>query len=385
MKTVGVVTVARSDYGAYRPVLRRITASRRLRLSLYVTGMHLSRRFGLTVREIKRDGFRIAARIPMLEDSDSPEAVARSVGRGIAGFARLFARARPDILMLLGDRFEMLAAAAAALPFTLPIAHIHGGETTQGAIDEAIRHAITKMSHLHFVATAAYRRRVIQLGEEPWRVTLCGAPGLDNVGQIKLLDRAATERAIGMNLSPAPLLVTFHPVTLEYLETARHVSELLAALERIRLPVVFTYPNADTAGRKIITAIKRYVRAHRNSRAVASLGTQGYFSLMRRAAAMVGNSSSGIIEAASFGLPVVDIGSRQCGRVRGRNVVHSDCERTAIAAAVKKVTSPAFRSTVRGLKNPYGNGHAADKIVKVLERSKIDRRLLMKRFYDAGT
>jgi UDP-hydrolysing UDP-N-acetyl-D-glucosamine 2-epimerase len=385
VKTVGVVTVARSDYGIYRPVLRRIAASRQLRLSLYAAGMHLSKRFGLTVQEIEADGFRIAERVPMSEDSDSPAAIARSMSRGIEGFARLFARSRPDILMLLGDRFEMLTAAAAALPFTLPIAHIHGGETTFGAIDEAIRHSLTKMSHLHFVSTAAYRRRVIQLGEEPWRVTLCGAPGLDNVRRIRLLDRAGVERAIGMSLSPSPLLVTFHPVTLEYLDTEKHVSELMAALERIRLPVVFTYPNADTAGRKIVTAIRGYTRTHRDSRAIASLGTQAYFSLMKHAAAMVGNSSSGIIEAASFGLPVVDIGSRQGGRVHGRNVIHSDCERAAIAMAARKAIAPAFRRSLRGLPNPYGDGRAAGRIVRVLERSKLDRRLLMKRFYDADS
>lgn len=382
MRTIAVVTVARSDFGIYRQVLRRIQQAPELDLQLIAAGMHLSPEFGTTVDEITRAGFAVAERVEMLLSSDTPEGVAKSMGVGMMGFAQVYARARPDLLVVLGDRFEMLAAAAAALPFTIPIAHIHGGEATEGLIDEPIRHAITKMAHLHFVSMERYRRRVIQMGEAPWRVTVSGAPALDNLVDGDLLSGDDLKQAHGINVQTPPLLVTYHPVTLEYEDTGRQVDNLLAALEMVDVPVVFTYPNADTSGRLIIEKTKAYVARHPDAQVAVSLGTKGYFSLMRHAAAMVGNSSSGIIEAASFGLPVVNVGNRQRGRTHGPNVMDVGYDATAIAGAIRRVTKPKFRKSIAGMENPYGDGRAAERIVDVLKSAELGHELLLKHFHE---
>lgn len=382
MRTIGVVTVARSDYGIYRPILRRIHADPDLRLQLYVSGTHLSPEFGTTVVDIERDGYPIAARVEMLLSSDSPEGMAKSAGLGTVGFAQAFTHARPDLLVVLGDRLEMLAAAIAALPFGIPMAHIHGGESTEGAIDDAIRPCLTKLSHLHFVSTDAYRRRVIQLGEEPWRVSVSGAPGLDNLSDIAPLSQEQLASVVGLPMEPAPLLVTFHPVTREPEHTATHIHELLTALERVNRAAVFTYPNSDTHGRLIIAAINEYARSHANVRVLPNLGTETYFSLMSHAAAMVGNSSSGIVEAASVGLPVVNVGRRQRGRIRGRNVIDVACAAPDIEGAVRRAIDPQFRRSLDGLVNPYGDGGAAPRIVEVLKSVALGAELLVKKFHD---
>lgn len=380
MKHICAVTVARSDFGYLLPVMRRIEADPELRLSVVVTGSHLAPQFGSTVQVVEAAGLPIADRVDMRISGDSPAAIAQSIGTGVAGLAQAFDRLDPDILLLLGDRYETLAAATAMLPFGKAIAHIAGGETTEGAIDEAIRHAITKMSHLHFVATERYRQRVVQMGEEPWRVTVSGAPSLDNIREIRLLSREELERAIGMPLTPAPLLVTFHPVTLERDRVDDQIDALLAALDATARPVVFTYPGADTNAQRIIAAIERYVASHANARLVVSLGTAGYFSLMREAAAMVGNSSSGIIEAASFELPVVNIGNRQRGRDRGANVIDCECESGAIAGAIERAV--AMRPSLAGMKNLYGDGEAAPRIAAVLRRVELGPALIVKKFHD---
>lgn len=382
MRTIGVVTVARSDYGIYLPLLRELRDAHDIELQLVVSGMHLSPEFGATYQVLERDGFSINHRVEMLLSSDTPEGIGKSVGLGIIGFSQLFVQFKPDILLVLGDRFEMLAAAVAAMAHSIPMAHIHGGEATEGLIDEPIRHSITKMSHIHFVSTEVYRQRVIQMGEEPWRVTTCGAPSLDNLRSLKILDRIELDKIVGMQLDPPPLLVTYHPVTLEYQDTSYHIKELMAALDATDLPIVFTFPNADTAGRSIIAAIEQFVATHDRATAVANLGTNAYFSLMRMAAAMVGNSSSGIIEAASFNLPVVDIGNRQRGRVRGKNVIHADYDRHSIQEAIKVAVSSNFRLELLDLQNPYGDGQASDRILNVLRSVSVDRNLLLKRFYD---
>jgi UDP-N-acetylglucosamine 2-epimerase (non-hydrolysing)/GDP/UDP-N,N'-diacetylbacillosamine 2-epimerase (hydrolysing) len=382
MRTIGVVTTSRADYGIYRPILRRIQDQPELRLHLMATGMHLCPEFGETVNEITADGFEICERVQMLMASDSPEGISQSIGLGILGFAQVFARFHPDILLVLGDRFEMFAATAAALPFNIPIAHVHGGEVTEGAIDDAIRHSITKMSHLHFVAAEAYRDRVVQMGEAPGRVTVSGAPSLDNIKQLDILSRDEMASRVGMDLSAEPLLITFHPTTREYLATSDQVSQLLGALHHIGLPAVFTYPNADTYGRTILEAFKEYVSTHPNARLVQNLGTQAYFSMMRYAKAMVGNSSSGIIEAASFGLPVINIGSRQRGRMHGRNVIDVDCTAQSIIEVLQMVLDPVRSADFRESKNPYGNGNAAERIVEVLRSVPLTPALLCKSFYD---
>ena len=382
MRTIGAVTVARSDYGVYLPVLRRIEAEPELRLYLLVSGMHLSPEFGLTVKTVEADGFEIGDRIEMLLASDTPHGIAKSMGLGVIGFAQSYARRRPDILLVLGDRFDMFAAALAALPFKIPVAHIHGGEVTEGAIDDALRHSMTKLSHLHFVATPEYAQRVAQLGEESWRITISGAPSLDNLHGMTLLTREELEARFALRLQTPPLLVTFHPVTLEYEQAEWQTRELLAALEESGLPVVFTLPNADTNGRVIIQLIEEYVGAHPSAQIVANLGTQGYFSLMAYAAAMVGNSSSGIAEALSFKLPVVNIGSRQKGRVRAENVIDVGYERSEIVTGVRQAISSGFRARLSHLANPYGEGHAADAIVRRLVEVQLDERLIVKRFVD---
>jgi UDP-hydrolysing UDP-N-acetyl-D-glucosamine 2-epimerase len=384
MRTIGLVTSSRADYGIYLPVLRALQADPDFKLEVYVTGMHLAPEFGYTVAAIEADGFPIAERVEMLLAADSPGGISKSMGLGVMGFAEVFSRRRPDILLVLGDRFEMIAAPLAALPFKIPVAHLHGGELTQGAMDDALRHSISKLSHYHFVSTEAYARRVIQLGEEPWRVLVCGAPSLDNLKTTPLLDPAALRARFGLDLPAAFLLVTFHPVTLEYEQSDWHIRELLAALSAQDLPPLFTLPNADTGGRRIIAAIRDYVGSHPAALMADNLGTQGYFSLMARAAAMVGNSSSGILEAASFRLPVVNIGTRQEGRLRAANVIDTGYEREAILGAIQQATSPAFRAGLAALENPYGDGRAAERILQALKTLPLGDELLKKRFYDLG-
>lgn len=385
MRNVTAVTVARSDYGILLPVLRALKADPEIDLRLMVAGMHLAPEFGSTWRAIEADGFTIDDRVEMLVASDSPEGIALSMGIGAMGFARVYSRRRPDILLAIGDRAEMHAAVIAALPFTIPVAHIHGGEVSIGAIDDALRHSMTKLSHLHFVATERCAGRVKQMGEEPWRVTVSGAPGLDNLRDVSILTPAELEARFLLKLSPPPLLVTFHPVTLEYDRTDWYAGELLAALTEIKMPVIFTLPNADTNGRLVAKMIDDYVATRPDAYLVENLGTQAYFSVMAVAAAMVGNSSSGLIEAPSFRLPVVNIGNRQQGRCRAANVIDVGYERAEIARGIRRATAPAFRAGLRHLINPFGDGTAAATIVRRLKGVALDDKLIRKRFVEYQT
>lgn len=382
MKTIGVVTVARSDYGLYRPLLQRIQRRRDLTLALYVGGAHLSPEFGHTIKDIEGDGFSIVERVEMTLSSDTPEGISKSMGLGIIGFAQAFARSRPDLLVVLGDRFDMHAAALAALPFNIPVAHIHGGELTEGVIDDALRHSMTKLSHLHFVSTEEHGRRVKQMGEEPWRIVVSGAPGLDNLARVRPRRRVALEKFLKLDFRVRPLLVTFHPVTLFYKKASSQVLELLTALSRCQRPIVFTSPSADTAGQEVLKALRGFVEKCPRARLIPHLGTAAYFGMMANAAAMVGNSSSGILEAASFGLPVVNVGSRQAGRFQPANVIQVDCDRHSIAQGIRTALSSSFRKTLRGLVNPYGDGHAAGRILDVLSSVPLNERLLRKKFTD---
>ena len=383
LRTIGVVTAGRADSAICLPLLRKIQADADLKLHLIVSGMHLSPEFGLTVDSIVAEGFDIGDRVEMLLSSDTPEGIAKSMGLGTIGFSQVYARVRPDILVVLADRFEMHAAALAALPFRIPVAHIEGGDITEGAIDDALRHCITKLSHLHFVSTADYARRVVQLGEEPWRVTVSGAPSLDNLKSLRLLARSELEKKYNVSLQRPPLLVTFHPVTLEYEHTRHQISELIDALKKIDLPIIFTMPNADTSGRVISQVIKDYVRDHPTAGFIDNLGTCDYLSMMACVGAMVGNSSSGIIEAPSFGLPVVNIGTRQRGRMRAANVIDVGYGRDEIIAGITRALQPAFRHALRNLVNPYGSGDAARTIVARLKTIALaDGRILSKRFHD---
>ena len=364
------------------PILRKIQEDPELRLQLIAGGMHLSPEFGSTVNTIEEDGFEIIERVEMSLLSDTPEAIAKSIGLGVMGFAEVIARLTPDIMLVLGDRFEMYSAVLAALPFNLPVAHIHGGEITQGAIDDALRHSITKLSHLHFVSTTEYRNRVIQLGEDPLKVIVSGAPSLDNVNLKKLMDRQALESQFDLDLSESPLIVTYHPVTLEFEDTLWHVEEMLAALDECSLPTIFTIPNADTGGRIIRQSIEKYVRGRTRARIVGNLGTNAYFSLMTHAVGMVGNSSSGIIEAPSFGLPVVNIGSRQSGRVKGGNVVDVGYSKAEVLGGIKKAAAAEFRAAAMASTNPYHCGKAAKIITDNLKSVTLGRELIQKKFVD---
>lgn len=385
MRQIGVVTTSRADYGLLLPVLKRIRASRQLELLLFVSGTHLAARHGMTVRDIEADGFAITARVPLPLRSDTPEAAAKAMGRATSSFAGVYRRFRPDILLVLGDRFEMHAAAAAAVPFGIPLAHIHGGEITLGAMDEQFRHSLTKLSHLHFAATKEYADRIIGMGEEPWRVSVSGAPGLDNLRTMRLLSRRQLELRHGIDLSMPAILVTFHPVTLEQDNTEIHIDRLLEALGRLRgCHFVFTAPNADPGASIIRKRILRFVGSSERAFFVENFGTQGYLSMMARAAAMAGNSSSGILEAASLRLPVVNIGTRQEGRTRGKNVIDTGYGARQIGAAIGKALSEGFRASLRGLKNPYGDGFGADRIVTVLAGIDL-ARLMPKRFHDHST
>jgi UDP-hydrolysing UDP-N-acetyl-D-glucosamine 2-epimerase len=377
-----VVTSARSDYGIHHPVLKRIQAEPELQLHLIATGMHLSPEFGMTVDAIESDGFEVADRVEMLLSSDSPAGIAKSMGLGTIGFAQSYARFQPDMLLVVGDRFEAHAAVTASLPFKIPVAHIHGGESTEGLIDEPIRHSITKMSHLHFPSTEAYGRRIVRMGEEPWRVLVTGAPSLDSINLSDLMSRSELEAKFGWDLSQPTLLVTSHPVTLEYENTREYTESLLAALDESGLNVIFTYPNSDTHGRVIAELINDYVASHERARLTISMGSQAYFSLMNQVQAMVGNSSSGIIEAASFNLPVVNIGNRQHGRFHGPNVVDVGSSKQEVLKGVQQAISEEFRSSLGDLVNPYGDGTASQKIVGRLKEVPLDQRLLQKCFYD---
>ena len=382
MRTIGVVTTSRADYSYYVPLLRAISADPELKLQLIVSGMHLVPEFGSTVNLIEADGFPIAAEIETLVGSDTPQAIAKSMGLALTSFAQFFSASRPDILVVLGDRFEMHAAAVAALPFKIPLAHIGGGDVTEGAIDEGLRHGITKLSHLHFVSSQEQERRVLQMGEESWRVVVCGLLSLDNLATFQSLNREQLEARFHVRLPNRFLLVTYHPVTLEYEQTEWQIKELLKALDISGLPVVFTMPNADTANRVLSEAIKVFAAEHSFVWHVHNLGVEAYFSMMSMATAMVGNSSSGIVEAASFKLPIVNIGTRQNGRLRSRNVVDCGYSAMEIVAAMSKALDPDFRVSLQDLTNPYGSGGASARVLKRLKAVSLDDRLTRKRFVE---
>lgn len=387
MRTIGVVTVGRSDWSYYLPVLSEIRKRGRLRFRLYVTGSHLSPTLGHTVDQIVADGFTPDASLPLV-DGDSPHAIGHSMSTGIAGFTDIFTTNRPDILLVYGDRFEMHSAAEAALPFTLPVAHISGGEVTEGAIDDALRHSITKLSHLHFVVHEEAADRVRQLGEESWRVHVTGDPNIDRILECKtaglLPDRAEIIRRFGLDPDKPNILATYHPVTLQYTETGRQIAALLDALGQIDAQVLLTYPNADTSGRVIIEAIEAFARKYPRARVVVNAGPLGYLGLLDNVDAMVGNSSSGFNEAPSFELPVVNVGIRQRGRLRGKNVIDCGNGTDEIVAAIRQALAPDTRRALKGMQNPYGEGTAAPQIETVLASVALDDRLLIKRFADLG-
>ncbi|HWQ61627.1 MAG TPA: UDP-N-acetylglucosamine 2-epimerase [Negativicutes bacterium] len=382
-RKICVVTGTRAEYGLLSWLLREISQDPALKLQIIATGAHLSPDFGLTYRTIEADGFAIDAKVEMLLASDTPIGIAKSIGLGVIGFADALAALKPDILVLLGDRYEILAAAQAALVARIPVAHIHGGEITEGAFDDAIRHALTKMAHLHFVAAEPYRRRVIQLGEDPARVFNFGAPGLDSIRKLTLLDRTELETALGFTFGPVNLLVTYHPVTLADEDPREAMVALLQALDAFpQAKIIFTRPNADTHGRMINELIDRYIDA-RPGRAAAyvSLGQLKYLSAIRQVDAVIGNSSSGLSEAPALKKPTVNIGARQSGRLRAASVIDCAAEQAAIMAAIRQALSAEFAPVVQAAVAPYGAGDASRLIKEQLKNTPL-AGLAVKKFHD---
>jgi len=359
-----------------------IRQSPKLALQVIATGAHLSPEFGLTYRDIEADGFVIDRKVEMLLSSDTSSGVAKSMGLAMIGFADAFAELRPDLVLVLGDRYEIFSAAAAATIARIPVAHLHGGETTEGAFDEALRHCITKMAQLHFVAAEAYRRRVIQLGEDPARVFLVGGLGIDNMLKLDLLDRAALEAALDFKLGPKNLLVTFHPATLEQGAAAGQMDELLAALDTLQdTHLIFTMPNADTEGRALARQLEAYAAARPNARVYTSLGQLRYLSAIAHVDAVVGNSSSGLAEVPSFRKATVNIGDRQKGRLKAQSVIDCAPDRESIKAALAKVYSADFQAGLSEVASPYGDGGASQKILHILENHDFSGSL-KKTFHD---
>jgi UDP-hydrolysing UDP-N-acetyl-D-glucosamine 2-epimerase len=381
-RRVCVVTATRAEYGLLYWLLRALQDDPQIELQLVVTGAHLSPAHGMTVRNIESDGFYIAERLPILLQDDSPQGITKSLGLATLAFADVFARLKPDILVLLGDRYEMLGAAQAAMIALLPIAHIHGGEATEGLIDEAIRHSITKMAHLHFVAADDFRRRVIQLGEDPGRVWVVGALGLDNIARLPLLDRETLAAQLGVPLASPCLLVTYHPVTLRLHESGETMQRLLDVVDKIAGTVILTGVNADTGGSAMREVAERFAIARPRKVLLAeSLGALRYLSAVKHADAVVGNSSSGLLEAPALGTPTVDIGERQQGRLRAPSVIHCTAEEQNMAAAIRHALSPAHRLLAARRETPYGTPGAAERMLSVLRVHPLEG-LLVKRFHN---
>jgi len=349
-----------------------------VQLELIVLGAHLSPEFGATVREIENDGFAVAARLECLLSSDSDVGMAKTIGLATLSLADTLGALRPEILLLIADRYEMLAPASVALALRIPVAHIEGGEISEGAVDDAVRNALTKMSHIHFTSTEAARRRVIAMDEEEWRVHRAGAPSLDHLRRSTLLEREALEAKLGFTLQQPAMVVAYHPVTIAR-NTVQEADAVFAALERLPGQILFCYPNADAGSRELVARTRAFVAARKGSQVFVNLDAVTYWSLLRQADLFLGNSSSGIMETPSLTLPAVNIGLRQQGRERALNIVDAEPTVAAVLAAVEKAQSRGFRASLAGMTNPYGDGHAAEKIVDVLTKVPLGQELLMKR------
>lgn len=383
---VCVITGTRAEYGLLKPLIEKVKQARELELQIVVTGMHLSPEFGLTYREIEKDGYPITAKIEMLLSSDTAVGITKSMGVAMLGFADCFALNQPDLVVILGDRYEMLMAASAAMVAKIPIAHIHGGELTEGIIDEAIRHSITKMSHIHFTATEEYRRRVIQLGEQPQTVYNVGALGIENIRNMKLLDQETLEKQMDFKFSDRTIMVTYHPVTLEDCSSEKQFQDILDVIDdHPELSVIFTKANSDMDGRIINQMIDAYVGSHaKRCAAYTSLGQLRYLSALQFCSAVVGNSSSGMIEVPSFGIPTVNIGSRQKRRMHAESVIHCGNHKMQIDEAVRMALSEDFQQRLTRIKNPYEGEHTSEKMLSVIIQA-LDHGIdLKKEFYDIG-
>jgi GDP/UDP-N,N'-diacetylbacillosamine 2-epimerase (hydrolysing) len=377
-----VITGTRADYGLLKSVMEGIKSDSELELLIIATGMHLASDFGNTYKLIEEDGFQIDYKIDMLSSFDTPEAIAKSMGIGLIGFADALKELKPDLIVVLGDRFEIFSAVSAALIARIPVAHIHGGESTEGAFDEALRHSITKMSHLHFVATEQYLQRVVQLGEKPDSVFLVGGLGVDNINRVQLLDKEELEKFLKFKLGFKNLLVTFHPVTLENTTSELQMKELLKALSELKdTKLIFTLPNSDTDSRIIIKLIKEFSSNNFNAYFFESLGQLRYLSCIKHMDGVVGNSSSGLLEVPSFKKGTINIGDRQRGRIQAESVINCKPDYNSISSAIEQLYSKNFQSSLRGVVNPYGSGGASEKVVEVIREYPL-HNIIKKTFYN---
>jgi UDP-hydrolysing UDP-N-acetyl-D-glucosamine 2-epimerase len=374
-RRIGVVTTSRADYSHLYWPLRELAARADVELGVLALGPHLSPEFGTTIREIERDGFPIVARIECLLSSDTDTGMAKTLGLAILSLADALTAWRPDLLLLIADRYEMLAPAAVALTLRIPIAHIEGGEVSQGAIDDQVRNALTKMAHLHFTSTELARQRVIAMGEEPGRVHRAGAPSLDHLRRSKLLDRSDLETRLDLRLKSPSILAAWHPVTIVR-DTNSEADAFFSALTQASGQLSFVYPNTDAGSYALIERTRSLAATRADTHIFVNLDAATYWSLLGQVDAMIGNSSSGIMEAASFGLPVVNVGMRQQGRERPRNVIDVTADANAISDALKQALDPAFRAELRGMVNPYGDGTAAEIIARVLAETPLERLLI---------
>lgn len=381
---IAVLTATRAEYGLLKPVILSLKENNSFDVSVLVTGAHLSDDFGSTYKEIENDGIDIAVKIPILTGEDSSKGISDSMAKAISGFASHFEKQKYDALLVLGDRYETLAVCIAAMNARIPIIHLHGGETTQGAIDEAVRHSITKMSFLHFTSNEAHRKRVIQLGENPKRVFNVGAVGVENAMKLHLLTKTELEKSIDFDLGESYSMVTFHPVTLESGAIVKQFEQLKMALDAFPdMKYIITKANADAGGREINRLVDEYCDSHENVIAFQSMGVLRYLSAVKYSKAVIGNSSSGIIEVPSFGVPTVNIGDRQKGRMQAESIINCDCVSSEIIDSMTIAFSNSFRDRIKNVTNPYGDGNTTDRIIYIIkdlfENGKVE---LKKEFYD---
>jgi UDP-hydrolysing UDP-N-acetyl-D-glucosamine 2-epimerase len=380
-RKIAVVTTSRADYGHLYWPLRDLAKNEDVDLKIVALASHLAPEFGNTIQEIEKDGFNIEARIECLLSSDSDVGMAKTIGLATLSLADLFGRMRPDLLLLIADRYEMLAPASVALALRIPIAHIEGGEVSEGAIDDAVRNALTKLSHIHFTSTVAARERVISMGEEEWRVHRAGAPSLDHIRKRTLFSRGDLERRLELDLATPTSLVVYHPMTIAR-DTLEEVDAVFGALKSLTGQILFCYPNADAGSRSLIDRAKLFLKERGNGQIFTNLDSITYLSLLRQLDMVVGNSSSGIMETASFSLPTVNVGMRQQGRERARNVLDASANSASILEAISKARSVEFRESLRGMTNPYGEGLASEIITRVLTTVPLTQNLLIKRQSD---
>ena len=379
MRKVCVITGTRAEYGVLKNILLKIKGNRKLKLQLLVTGTHLSEEFGYTVNEILKDGFDIDEKLPILMNVNNSNGVAKEMGLLMIQLSQTFERLKPDVLLILGDRYEIFAAASTAMVMNIPIAHISGGEVTEGAIDEQIRHAITKMSHIHFPGANIYVKNIINMGEEAWRVFNVGDPGIENIKLTHFMNECQLKDSLGIEIDEETLLVTYHPVTLESESLTYQVENLIKALNQINKKMIITYPNSDNGGNYIIKRVEEFARVNSNVYLFKNLGVLRYLSVMKLCGAVVGNSSSALVEAPYLKIPVVNIGNRQKGRLMANNIICCSNDSKDIINSISKALSNEFKGKVKSTKSLYGEGNTSEEIVKILENIELNDRLLKKK------